>query len=145
MIESLILLISDNKNKFKSEKLKFTEQRFAVLKYLVENKGHFDCDDIIFNENKKNKIKVSRATVYRTVYLLVKYNFVKKMTLEDGISRYEGNIDTHHHDHMICIETGKIIEFTCQEIEDLQDEIAEKKGYRIVKHVHQLFVKPLEK
>ena len=137
--------IEEFKEALKSEKLKFTEQRFAVLKYLVENKGHFDCDDIIFNTNKQYKIKVSRATVYRTLDLLVKYNFVKKMTLDDGIARYEGNIDTHHHDHMICIETGKIIEFTCQEIEDLQDEIAEQKGYRVVKHVHQLFVKPLEK
>ena len=137
--------IEEFKEALKSEKLKFTDQRFAVLKYLIDNEGHFDCDEIIFNINKKNKIKVSRATVYRTLDLLVKYSFARKMILDDGIARFEGNVDSPHHDHMICIETGKIIEFTCQEIEDLQDKIAKEKGYRIVKHVHQLFVKPLDK
>ena len=77
--------------------------------------------------------------------MLVKYNFAKKIILDDGIARYENNIEDKHHDHMICIETGDIIEFECEEIEDLQEEIAKKHGYEIVKHIHQLFVKPLKK
>ena len=137
--------LDDFQEALKTEGLKFTDQRYTVFKYLNENKGHYECDEIILNLAKRNKIKVSRATVYRTLDLLVKYNFAKKMILDDGIARYEGNVDSHHHDHMICIETGKIIEFTCQEIEDLQDIVAEKNGYRVVKHVHQLFVKPIDK
>ena len=59
--------------------------------------------------------------------------------------KYEKKIGAPHHDHMICIETGKIIEFVDSRIEDIQDEIAEKYGYKIIKHVHQLFVKPIKK
>ena len=54
-------------------------------------------------------------------------------------------MDDAHHDHMICIETGKIIEFYNEELEDLQEKIAEENGYMLVRHIHQLFVKPLKK
>ena len=67
------------------------------------------------------------------------------MDIGDGKVRYESKIDDPHHDHMICVETGKIIEFVSDEIEDIQDQIAEKHGYKIIKHIHQLFVKPLKK
>ena len=132
------------KNALKKENLNFTEQRYAVLKILFENDGHYDCEEIVQLISKK-KIKTSRATVYRTLDILVKYDFARKLVLDDGIARYENKIASSHHDHMICIETGKIIEFYNKKIEDLQDEIAEKKGYEIVKHVHQLFVKPIKK
>ena len=59
--------------------------------------------------------------------------------------RYESKIGHPHHDHMICVETGKIIEFFSDEIELIQDKIAEEKGYKIIKHIHQLFVKPIKK
>ena len=65
------------------------------------------------------------------------------MVLDDGIARYENKLDTEHHDHMICVDTGKIIEFVSPEIEKIQDEIAQQKGYKIIKHVHQLFVKKI--
>ena len=65
------------------------------------------------------------------------------MVLDDGIARYENKLDTEHHDHMICVDTGKIIEFISPEIENIQDEIAKQKGYKIIKHVHQLFVKKI--
>ena len=123
----------------KKEKLKFTNQRFLIFKILFENDGHFDCEHII--SLLPNDIKVSRATTYRTLDLLVKNNFARKIILNDGVARYESKILNDHHDHMICIETGKIIEFYNDEIEDLQERIANKHGYTIVKHIHQLFVK----
>ena len=125
----------------KKEGLKFTEQRFQLFKFLYKNDGHYECEDIIRKINKKNQ-KLSRATVYRTLDILVKYGFVRKIVLDDGVARYENKISSKHHDHMICIESGEIIEFYNDEIEKIQDEIAEKHGYVIVKHVHQLFVKP---
>ena len=67
------------------------------------------------------------------------------MDIGDGRIRYEKKIGTSHHDHMICIDTWDIIEFHNQEIEDLQDVIAKKHGYKVVLHVHQLFVKPIKK
>ena len=137
--------VNDFKNALKKEGLKFTDQRYTVFKFLIDNNGHYDCDTIITKIYKKNKIKVSRATTYRTLDMLVKYDFARKIILDDGIARYENKLDYTHHDHMICIDSGKIIEFTCQEIEDLQEKIAADMGYEIVKHVHQLFVKPIKK
>tara|TARA_Y100000590_G_C15372500_1_gene883096 strand:+ start:177 stop:608 length:432 start_codon:yes stop_codon:yes gene_type:complete len=136
--------IDNFKSTLKKEGLKFTEQRLQLFKFLYENKGHFECEELIIEMNKKNQ-KVSRATIYRTLDILVKYNFVRKLVLDDGVARYENKISTKHHDHMICIETGDIIEFFNEDIERIQDEIAEQNGYVIVKHVHQLFVKPKNK
>ena len=136
-------IINDFKAALKKERMKFTDQRYMVLKFLFDNKGHFECEDIISRLKKKNK-KVSRATVYRTLDILVKYDFARKLVLDDGVARYENKIDSPHHDHMICIDTGDIIEFECDEIERLQDEIAAERGYEVIKHVHQLFVKKLK-
>ena len=136
-------IIHDFKLALKKERMKFTDQRYMVLKFLFDNKGHFECDDIIQRLKRKNK-KVSRATVYRTLDILVKYDFARKLVLDDGVARYENKIDSPHHDHMICVDTGDIIEFECEEIERLQDEVALEKGYKVIKHVHQLFVKKLK-
>ena len=85
--------INDFKDALKKENLKFTNQRYSILKFLLNNDGHYDCDDIIRYLNK-NKIKVSKATTYRTLDLLVKYDFCRKMVLDDGIARYENKIDS---------------------------------------------------
>ncbi len=136
--------INDFKDALKKENLKFTNQRYSILKFLINNDGHYDCDDIIRYLNK-NKVKVSKATTYRTLDLLVKYDFCRKMVLDGGVARYENKIDSNHHDHMICVDTGKIIEFVSSEIEEIQENIAREKGYEIIKHVHQLFVKKISK
>ena len=67
------------------------------------------------------------------------------MELGDGRALYEHKADDEHHDHIICLETGKITEFYNEELEKLQDKIVKKHGYELVRHVHQLFVKPLRK
>ena len=135
--------ILDFKEALKVENLKFTSQRYAIFKFLVSNNGHYDCDTII-GKLKAKKVVVSKATAYRTLDLLVEHKFARKMILDDGIARYENKIDSPHHDHMICIDSGKIMEFHSDEIEKIQDEIAGKQGYKIVKHVHQLFVKKID-
>ena len=136
--------ISIFKDALKQEGLKFTNQRFMIFETLLKNEGHFDCEDIIKLVNN-HKRKVSRATVYRTLDILVKYDLARKLTLDDGIARYENKLFTDHHDHMIDIENNEIIEFYSEELERLQDEIAKKHGYEIVKHIHQLFVKKIDK
>jgi len=135
--------ILDFKNILKKENLKFTDQRYAIFKFLINNKGHYECDEIV-QGLKKNNIRISRATAYRTLDILVKYGMARKMILDDGIARYENKINSTHHDHMICVDSGKIIEFGSPEIESIQDEIAKKHGYEIVKHIHQLFVKKIK-
>ena len=76
--------------------------------------------------------------------ILVKYDFARKLVLDDGVARYENKIDSPHHDHMICLETGRIIEFFDEGLENLQDKIAKKHGYKVIRHTHQLFVKPIK-
>ena len=128
----------------KQENLKFTNQRFAIFEDVLYGKKHRECEEILQSLSKKD-VNVSRATVYRTLDILVKYELIRKMDIGDGRIRYEGKIDDPHHDHMICVETGKIIEFVSDEIEMIQDKIADEHGYEIIKHIHQLFVKPIKK
>ena len=127
----------------KKEGLRFTEQRKSIWDEITSSDDHREAEDIYLSLRKKN-INVSRATVYRTIDVLFKNNLVRKLDIGDAPSKYENKIDSHHHDHMICLETGDIIEFYNEELENLQDEIAKKHGYKVVRHVHQLFVKPIK-
>ena len=127
----------------KSEGLRYTDQRQAIWDEIQNSNEHRDAEDI-YLELKERNVKVSRATVYRTIDVLVKNRLVRKMDVGDGRSLYEPRLDDEHHDHMICIDTGDIIEFYNKELEDLQDTIAKKHGYEVVRHVHQLFVKPIK-
>ena len=127
----------------KKEGLRFTSQRQAVWDEIKSNVDHRDAEQI-YSALRKNNLNVSRATVYRTIDVLVKNRLVRKMDLGDGRSLFEPRLDDEHHDHMICLETGDIIEFYNKELEDLQDTIAKKYGYKVIRHVHQLFVKPIK-
>ena len=127
----------------RKEGLRYTSQRQAVWDEIKKSEEHRDAVDI-YLQLKSNNHNVSRATVYRTIDVLVKNHMVRKMDLGDGRNLFEPRIDDEHHDHMICLDTGKIIEFFDEELEDLQDKIAEKHGYKVVRHVHQLFVKPIK-
>ena len=138
-MENIELLIEA----LKKEGLRFTEQRKSIWDEITSSDDHREAEDIFLALRKKN-INVSRATVYRTIDVLVKNNLVRKLDIGDAPSKYENKIDSHHHDHMICLETGDIIEFYNEELENLQDEIAKKHGYKVIRHVHQLFVEPIK-
>lgn len=127
----------------KKEGLRYTNQRQAVWDEIKSNDDHRDAEQI-YNALRNNNLNVSRATVYRTIDVLVKNRLARKMDVGDGRSLYELRLDDEHHDHMICLVTGDIIEFYNEELEDLQDKIAKKHGYKVVRHVHQLFVKPIK-
>ena len=126
------------------EGLKMTSSRLSVLDEMLSNDEHRECEEI-FNALLTKGVKISRATTYRTLDFLVKYEYIRKMDIGDGKIRYEKKLGHPRHDHMICIETGNIIEFHNEAIETLQDKIAKNHGYKIVRHVHQLFVKPINK
>ena len=127
----------------KSEGLRYTDQRQAIWDEIRNSNEHRDAEDIYLKLKERN-VKVSRATVYRTIDVLVKNRLVRKMDVGEGRSLYEPRLDDEHHDHMICLDTGDIIEFYNEELEDLQDTIAKKHGYKVIRHVHQLFVKPIK-
>ena len=126
------------KTMLSNEGLKFTPQRLEILEEIVLGKGHRECEEIYLSMKKKGKI-VSRATVYRTIDLLVKNNLARKLELGDGRARYESKLNSSHHDHLICIDCGDIVEFVDDEIESKQEVIALHYGFVLKKHIHQLF------
>ena len=126
------------KDGLKNEGLRYTLQRQIVWDEICKTDDHRDAEDIYF-KIKTSGQKVSRATVYRTIDVLVKNNLVRKLELGDGRNRYENKLDSSHHDHIVCIQCGRIDEFMDENIEKLQDEIAKKYQFNIVRHIHQLF------
>ena len=136
-------IINRSKEVLKKEGLKCTTQRTDVLIEVMNDSGHRECDEILVALNKDNKI-VSRATLYRTLDIMEKYEFLRKMDIGDGKFLYEKKINKPHHDHMIDVETGEITEFFNEEIETIQNEVAAKHGFKIIKHIHQLFVKKIK-
>ena len=128
------------KSVLKKERLRLTDQRIAIWNQIQNSKKHMDVEEI-FSLLKIKKKNVSRATIYRTLDVLVKNRLIRKMDVGDGYSLYEPRLDNDHHDHMICEDTGDIIEFFSEELELLQEKIAREHGYTVVRHIHQLFVK----
>ncbi len=126
------------KDTLQREGLRLTRQRMAVLKDILASEGHRECDEILFSLRKK-QISVSRATVYRTLDILEKAGFVRKMDVGDGRSRYENKLSQSHHDHLICLECGRIIEFVDLEIENRQAQLSKDQGFKLLSHSHQLF------
>ena len=86
--------ISKFKEALKKENLKFTDQRYLVFKALLDNDSHLECEDVVKIINKSGK-KISRATAYRTLDILVKYELARKLILDDGIARYENKNKTY--------------------------------------------------
>ena len=131
-------LMDNFKTVLRNEGLKITPQRIAVLKEINKDKGHRESEDI-YLAIKSSKTHVSRATVYRTLDILVQNQFVRKLNIGDGGALYESKIDSLHHDHLICDTCGKIVEFIDSDIENLQEKIANKYQFSLTRHVHQLF------
>ena len=123
--------------------VKLTEQRKIIAKIISESKSeygesdHPDVDEL-YNRVSKVDPKISIATVYRTVKLFEEAGILTKHDFKGGKARYEAMIESHH-DHLIDIKTGEIIEFVDDEIEKLQKKVAEKYGYELVDHKLELY------
>ena len=120
--------------------LKLTSQREVVISILENSEDHPDVDELYRRATKIDK-SVSIATVYRTVKLLEDVNFIEKHEFGDGRARYEESGE--HHEHLIDVETGEVIEFIDDELEQLKERIALKMGYELVDHRLELFGKKL--
>jgi Fur family ferric uptake transcriptional regulator len=117
--------------------VKLTEQRKIIAKVMSEANDHPDVDEL-YNRVSKIDSKISIATVYRTVKLFEEAGIVTKHDFKGGKARYE-ELNESHHDHLIDIKTGEIIEFVDDEIEKLQKKVAEKYGYELVDHKLELY------
>ena len=123
--------------------VKLTEQRRIIAKIISKSKfeyGESDHPDVdeLYNRVSKIDPKISIATVYRTVKLFEEAGILTKHDFKGGKARYEAMIESHH-DHLIDIKTGEIIEFVDDEIEKLQKKVAEKYGYKLVDHKLELY------
>ena len=129
--------------------VKLTEQRKIIVKVLSESKktyGESDHPDVdeLYNRVSKIDPKISIATVYRTVKLFEESGIVEKHDFKGGKARYEQSPDEHH-DHLIDINSGEIIEFVDTDIEKLQNQVAEKLGYKLVDHRLELYGSKIKK
>ena len=116
-----------------------TGQRRLIIKVLENSKDHPDVETLFERANNIDS-KVSIATVYRTVKLLQNAGILEKLEFNDGRSRFEDAVRKHH-DHLIDLDTGKVIEFIDEEIEHIQKKIANKLGYDLVGHKLELYGK----
>ena len=117
--------------------LKMTEQRKIIIQVIVDSSDHPDVE-LVFKRASKVDNRISIATVYRTVKLFEEAGILTKHDFKGGKARYEAMIESHH-DHLIDIKTGEIIEFVDDEIEKLQKKVAEKYGYELVDHKLELY------
>ena len=120
-----------------SKGVKLTDQRRIIAKVMSESSDHPDVDEL-YNRVSRIDPKISIATVYRTVKILEEAGILIKHDFKAGKARYE-QIQESHHDHLIDVKTGEIIEFVDEEIEELQKKIADKYGYKLVDHKLELY------
>jgi Fur family ferric uptake transcriptional regulator len=123
--------------------LKMTGQRRVIARVLGESNDHPDVE-MVHRRAVRLDSKISIATVYRTVRLFEEHKILDRHDFRDGRARYE-EVSEHHHDHLINIDSGEIIEFENSEIESLQRAVAQKLGYRLVDHRLELYGVPLTK
>ena len=120
-----------------SKGVKLTDQRRIIAKVMSEATDHPDVDEL-YKRVSKIDLKISIATVYRTVKLFEESGILTKHEFKGGKARYE-ELNEGHHDHLIDIKSGEIIEFIDDEIEKLQKKVAEKYGYTLVDHKLELY------
>jgi Fur family ferric uptake transcriptional regulator len=123
--------------------MRMTDQRRVIARILQDSDDHPDVEEL-YRRSSKIDPRISISTVYRTVKLFEDEGIIERHDFRDGRSRYE-TVPDEHHDHMIDLNTGHVIEFRSAEIEALQERIAREHGFRLVGHRLELYGIPLDK
>ncbi len=116
-----------------SENLKLTPQRVAILDTIFAAHGHFDADDLFFALRKDGK-RISKATVYRTLELLIGAGLIRQLDFGKGHRAFELVFGRSHHDHLICTSCGKVVEFDDPTIQELQARVCRRLSFRPESH-----------
>tara|TARA_B100000941_G_scaffold289296_1_gene267978 strand:+ start:2611 stop:3036 length:426 start_codon:yes stop_codon:yes gene_type:complete len=141
--------MSSIEEKCKKKGVRLTDQRKVIAKVMSDSKekygskDHPDVDELHKRVSLIDK-KISIATVYRTVKLLEESGIIERHDFKEGKSRYEPSTEEHH-DHLIDINSGEIIEFVDKDIEALQNKVAQKLGYKLVDHKLELYGSKIKK
>ena len=125
------------------KRLRMTDQRRVIARVLSTADDHPDAEELHRRAAEIDN-RISLATVYRTVRLFEEAGIIERHDFRDGRARYEEASDDHH-DHLIDLKSGEVIEFVNEEIEKLQEAVARKLGYRLVDHRLELYAVPLKK
>lgn len=125
------------KQALRADGVRITRQRAAILKVLAESEDHPDATEL-HRRAQEEDASVSLATVYRTLAALEAQGIVHRHSFEGTPARFE-TTDLPHHDHIIDVETGEVVEFRSDKIEQLQAEIARELGYEVVRHRLELY------
>jgi len=118
--------------------LRSTAQRRLVTEIFFGNTGHLSIEELLEVVRREDP-KVGYATVYRTLKLLTDSGLAQERHFGDGVSRYEVAHLDEHHDHLICVRCGRIEEFESDEVEEIQDRIAQTHGFVLERHRHELY------
>ena len=118
--------------------LRSTSQRRIVTDTFLRSTGHVSIEDLLAMVREVDP-KIGYATVYRTLKLLKESGIAYERKFGDGVARYEVAHEDEHHDHLICLTCGKVVEFENDEIERLQDALAAKCGFKLLRHTHELY------
>ena len=118
----------------KQKQLKYTAERRTILKKLFSIHDHFEADELYLKLRQKSDYRISRATVYRTLPLLEESGLIRKVAFVDKHAQYENAYAQKHHEHLICIKCGKIIDFYRKSLEDALDDIARENEFEPVAH-----------
>ena len=123
--------------------LRMTEQRRVIARVLSDADDHPDVEQV-YKRATDIDDRISMATVYRTIRVFEETGILERHAFRDGRTRYESTTDEHH-DHLINVQTGEVIEFVDQELEELQERIAKRHGLRLVDHKLELYGVPLRR
>jgi Fur family transcriptional regulator, ferric uptake regulator len=123
--------------------LRMTEQRRTIAEVLTDSEDHPDVEELHRRATARDA-SISMATVYRTVKLFEEYGILERLDFRDGRARYD-DADRDHHDHLIDVATGDVIEFVDREIEELQRRVAQRLGYELIGHRLELYGRKIDK
>jgi len=118
--------------------LRSTSQRDAILNAFIEAGQHLSADEL-YARVRKSHPRIGYATIYRTLKLLAEAGLAEERRFEDGFTRFEYKAPNAHHDHLICTRCGTIIEFENESIEALQQEVAGRKGFKVLSHTLEIY------
>ena len=124
----------------KSEKNRITPERFEVMDSALDYDGHFGADDLYILMKNSNS-RVSRATVYKTLELLVQCDLLGKRHFGENLTRYESSFKRQTHDHLICVDCGRIVEFTDKKLKELPEKISNDLGFEFESYSFNIFAR----
>ena len=123
----------------KRKNMKITRTRLDLIDLIADYNKHFEIEELVNWITSRTDRKVSRSTIYRTIKLLEEFGVIKEVIKKDNKTIYEFVVGRSHHDHLVCIECGKIIEFVSEDIEKMQEEVCRAYSFKPIHHRLEIF------